>query len=178
MQTIRCAVLLLVSCLVSTTALAQQHEYPKPGKEHEKLKGMEGKWDATVKGRDGKEHKGMITYTMDLGGMWLVSDFECDMGGQKYHGHGMDGYDTFKKKYVGAWYDSMSTAPMNFEGDLDASGKLLTMHGEGRDHTGQLKKHKLVTEMKDKDRMTFTMYEVDPDGKAREVMTIDYKRRN
>ena len=37
---------------------------------------------------------------------------ESEFGGQKFQGHGMDCYDPVKKKYVGIWVDSWSTAPM------------------------------------------------------------------
>ncbi len=43
--------------------------------------------------------------------------------------------------------------------------------------TGNLAKYKMVTQIKDKDAMHFTLFIVGKDGKDQQVMTIDYKRK-
>src|SRR5262249_30723965 len=118
----------IASVLFFSTALAQQP--PKPGPEHERLKKLEGAWDATIKVGD-QQSKGTMTYKMELGGLWLVSEFPGDFMGMKFQGKGMDGYDPLKKKYVSVWVDSMSNSPLISEGTLDKDGKVLTMSGEG-----------------------------------------------
>ena len=149
---------------------------PQPGAEHQKLKELEGTWDAVIKmGPD--ESKGTVSYKMDLGGLWLVSDFQGDFGGQKFTGKGLDGYDPIRKKYVGLWVDSMSTSPVVSEGTYDKDGKVLTMTGEGPGPDGKPMKYKLTTEHKDKDTMLFTMFGPGPDGKEGPMFTISYKRR-
>src|SRR5262249_1249321 len=100
-----------VIALVVPAVRAQPPGMPKPGPEHERLKKLEGTWDATVKTEQG-ESKGTMIYKMDLGGLWMVSDFKGEFGGQKFQGKGFDGYDPMKKKYVSVWVDSMSIAPM------------------------------------------------------------------
>lgn len=107
---------------VSNGVLGQ--EMPAPGPEHAELKKMEGKWDAKVKSGAG-DSTGAVNYHMACGGMWLVSEFEGDFGGMKFQGHGMDGYDPAKKKYVSVWVDSMSFRPTLFEGEMDAEKKNL-----------------------------------------------------
>src|SRR5262249_32330939 len=84
---------------------------PKPGPEHELLKKHVGTWDTTMKA-DGMEFKGVVTFKMELGGLWLVGSLESDLAGQKFSGRSMDTYDAAKKKYVGLWFDSMSTTHM------------------------------------------------------------------
>src|SRR5262249_25132271 len=101
---IACAAALLVP------AVAAQ-EPPKPGPEHERLKRMEGTWEATMKMGD-QESKGTMKYKMALGGLWLTSEFEGEFGGMKFQGRGLSTYDATKKKYLEVWADSMSTTPM------------------------------------------------------------------
>lgn len=161
-----------VAALWASPVLAQ--EMPKPGPEHEQLKKMVGNWDATMK-FGGMESKCSAVYSMDLGGMWLSSKFEGDMGGgMKFLGHGMDSYDAVKKKYIGVWFDSMSALPMVMEGNYDEKTKTMTMVGDARNAQGKMTKHKVVTVRKDDDTFDFGMYE----GDAKEPMfTITYKRK-
>lgn len=168
---------MLVVCLglgLGGSSLAQ--EFPKPGPEHAKLKELEGTWDCAME-MAGQKSKATAVYKSICGGMWLQSDFEGDLGGMKFQGHGLDGYDLKEKKYVGVWVDSFETAPMHSSGNYDAAGKLLVMTGESRGHNGKLQKFKTTTEFKDKDHFTFKMYMVDAPGKEDLAFTIEYTRR-
>jgi Protein of unknown function (DUF1579) len=157
--------------LLTSVALAQ--EGPKPGPEHALLKKLEGTWDCTMK-FGGMDSKGVSVYKMELGGLWLSSTFEGDFGGMKFSGRGYDSYDPAKKKYVGVWMDSMSTAPMLMEGTHDKEKKTTTMSGEGPGMDGKPTKYKSVSEMKDDDTMIMSMYM--GDGKE-PAFVITYKRR-
>jgi Protein of unknown function (DUF1579) len=148
----------------------------KPGPEHERLKQLEGIWDANAN-FGGMEMKGTMTYKMDLGGLWLVGDFEGDMGGRKFRGKGLDSYDPNKKKYVGIWCDSMSCSPMVTEGTYDPEKKTTTMMGEGPGPDGKPARYKMTTEEKDKDTILFTMNMIDKDGKDQQMGMITYKRK-
>ena len=160
-----------VVAVVAVPASAQ--EFPKPGPEHEQLKKLEGTWDATMKA-PGMESKGTMTYKMDLGGLWLVSSFEGEFAGMKFSGKGLDTYDAAKKKYVGVWFDSMSTTPMTMEGTYDPAKKTLTMIGDGVGMDGKPAKWKSVSEMPDKDTVHMSMFV--GDGKE-PMFTITYKRK-
>jgi hypothetical protein len=165
----------LVGLLVFVSALSAQ-DAPQPGPEHKKLKELEGTWDAVMKMGD-QESKGTMVWKLDLGGLWLVSDFQGEFGGQKFSGKGLDGYDPIKKKYVGVWVDSMSASPMLSEGTFDKDGKVMTMTGEGPGPDGKPTKYKMTTEHKDKDNLLWTMFGAGPDGKEGPMFTITYKRR-
>lgn len=169
------SILGLVVCL-ATTGISMAQEFPKPGPEHQKIKELEGTWDAVME-FGGQKSKATAIYKSICGGMWMQSDFEGDFGGIKFQGHGLDGYNLHKKKYVGVWVDSMETAPLNFEGDYDPKSKLLVMTGESVGRDGKPQKFKNTTEMKDKDHFTFKMYMVQPDGKEVLAFSIDYTRR-
>lgn len=148
-------------------------EPAKPGLEHEMLKKHEGTWDTTMT-MGGVESKGVATYKMELGGLWLVSTFEGEVSGAKFTGKGLDSYDASKKKYVGVWVDSMSASPMNLEGTFDKEKKTLTMAGEGPGMDGKAQKRKSTTEWKDDNTVNFSMYMGDGKDPA---FTIVYKRR-
>jgi hypothetical protein len=165
-----------VISLLATAGVGKAQQPAKPGPEHEQLKQLEGIWEANAS-FGGQESKGTMTYKMDLGGMWLIGNFEGEFGGQKFAGRGMDSYDPMSKKYVSVWIDSMSARPMVSEGTFDAEKKTMTMTGEGPGQDGKTAKYKSVVEFKDKDSMTMTMYTFGADGKEQQMMTINYKRK-
>jgi hypothetical protein len=172
MKLVRLVAIAAVVCLILSSQ-ANAQEPPKPGPEHEMLKKMVGIWDATMK-FGGMESKGVSVYKMELGGLWLTSTFEGDIGGMKFTGKGLDSYDAAKKKYVAVWVDSMSTVPMLMEGTHDKAKNTTTMTGEGPGMDGKLTKYKAVSEMKDDNTMLFSMYMADDKEPA---FTITYKRR-
>ena len=167
----------LASFVVFSTALFLSHlpcvaqEPQKPGKEHEELAKMEGTWDAAVKMSDGSESKAVAEYKLVCEGMWLSSSFVGDIGGQKFSGQGLDGYDPVKKEYTAVWCDSMTATPLMMTGTKDASGKVLTMTGDG----GGMKFKGVTTEVSP-DKQTFKMSMDMPTGEI-EMMTITYTRR-
>lgn len=172
MKSLRFVCFAIVAGLLFAAASDAQ-EGPKPGPEHALLKKMEGAWDATMN-FGGMESKGTSVYKMELGGLWLSSTFEGEFGGMKFSGKGLDGYDPVKKKFVGVWVDSMSTAPMLMEGTHDKEKNTTTMTGEGPGPDGKPTKYKAVNVMKDNNTMLFSMYM--GDGKE-PAFVITYKRR-
>ena len=152
--------------------------FPKPGPQHEMIKQGEGTWDAVAKGpEEGPPMKGTAVMKMECGGLWLVSEFKMDFAGQAFQGRGLDGYDLDKKKFVSVWVDSMSTAPMFFEGDYDEATKTLTQTAQAKGPDGKPTKFKTVLKIRDKDHHTFQMFIVGVDGKDILMMTIEYSRK-
>lgn len=163
----------LVCCWVAVLgvqAVAAQ-EPAKPGPEHALLKEMEGEWEAHIKAM-GMESKGSMVYKLMQGGLWVTYDFKGDFGGMPFTGHGIMGYDAAKKKYFSVWVDSMSGSPMISEGTYDAAKKVFTEVGEAMGPSGKMEKMKMVTEIKSRDEMVFTMNTND-----QPMMTIVYKRK-
>lgn len=166
--TVLAVVVALASAVVT---LAQQP--PTPGPEHKLLKDREGTWDTVMKA-GGMEFKGVVTSKMELGGLWLVTSLESDLGGMKFYGKSLDTYDAGKKKYVGVWFDSMGTTPMTMEGTFDKEKKSLTMVGQGPGTDGKVTTWRSVSQMPDGDTVHMSMFV----GDAKEPMfTITYKRK-
>lgn len=172
----RRATVLGIMLQLSLTGLSLSQEFPKPGPEHEKLRELVGDWDAVMIMGDQKS-KATVTYKSICGGMWVESDFQGTLGDLPFHGHGLDGYDLKRKKYVGVWVDSFESAPLHFEGNVDPKSKLLVMTGESLGPDGKLQKFKNTTDTKDKDHFTFKMYMVQPGGEDQLAFTIEYTRR-
>jgi len=164
--------LLASVALLNLLPSARAQEPPKPGKEHDHLKRLVGTWDAET-----KSGKGTMTYTMGLGGRWLIGDFEGEFGGMKFQGKGLDTYDPATKKYRSVWVDSFSTAPRIMEGNLDKDNKVMTMTGEGPGQEGKTTKYKSITEITDADTVNFDMFMVEKDGKKQPMVKITYKRK-
>ena len=168
---------IIVSLLIlSFSARAGAQGPPKPGPEHDKLKEMVGMWEATVKSPAG-DSKGTMNYKMELGGLWLVEEFQGDFGGMPFQGRGLTSYDAAKKKYVSVWIDSWSTDVSVLEGTFDKEGKVQTMTGDMAGPDGKKMKVTITTEHKDKDNAVMTMRGPGPDGKEMEMMKVTYTRK-
>lgn len=164
--------LLASFALLNLVPSARAQEPPKPGKEHEHLKRLVGTWEAET-----EFGTGTMTYTMGLGGLWLIGDFEGEFGGMKFQGKFLDTYDPATKKYRSIGVDSFSTAPRIMEGNLDKDNKVMTMTGEGPGQEGKTAKFKSITEIKDADTVNFSLFMVDVDGKEQPMVKITYKRK-
>lgn len=171
-------VLCLLAALAASTWLVgtATAQFPaKPGPEHDMLKDLVGTWKAEIKAGD-MTSEGTMTYKMELGGLWLVSKFEGDLGGMKFEGRGLDTYNPMKKKYVSVWADSMSPMPLVSEGTYDKEKKELVLYGEMPGDDGKPVKAKMVSTYKDKDTIDFTLASV-KDGKENVMLSIHYTRK-
>ena len=160
--------------LCASTVFAQE-EPPRPTEHHEHLRAYVGTWDAVTKfpqGKDAPDSEGVETNILACGGLFLVSNLKSEMMGREFQGHGIQGYDTAKKKYVGVWVDSWGTQIDFSEGECDRTGKVHTWRTKG---AGEIE-WKLVSEMKDNDNRVFTIYTLEG-GKESPMMVTTYRRR-
>ncbi|TAH38711.1 MAG: DUF1579 domain-containing protein [Planctomycetota bacterium] len=152
----------------------------KPTAEHEVLKLDEGTWKAQTKfwmapNQEPEAGTGVETNTMSLNGLWLVSDYKDDSG--MFAGHGVAGYDTQKKKYVGAWVDTMTTHLGLSEGTWDKGKKTMTWTGEGTDMaTGKPAKFRTVVTYPDAKTRHAEAFMTGADGKEWKNLEIHYTR--
>lgn len=169
--------------LVAGSALAQEGmpPLPKPGPEHEVLTRDVGTWDATVEmmepGKPPTISKAVETVSVMDGGLWTLTDFKTNLMNMPFHGHGQNGFDPVKKKYVSSWVDSMSAGITLGEFTYDAKTRTMKGFIEGPDMTGKMMKMNETVEWKDPDTKVFTMAFPAPDGKDVTNMRITYKRR-
>ena len=152
-----------------------------PTKEHAELLKMVGDWDAVVRFKMAPEapwteEKGTMHATAMCGGTWVWSDFKGQMMGAPFEGHGLDGYDTTKKEYVGWWIDTMSPVAMISSGKYDATKKGIAMEGKCLDPTtGKPMTSKLFGSWVDDNTHLLKMQFTDDTGTH--DMEITYKRK-
>jgi len=150
----------LLLCGTATT-IGQETELPKPGPELDVLKADVGTWDVEIKTWGGPGEptvtRGKETNRM-LGGFWLLTDFQGNMMGLEFKGHGIYGYDTEKKQYVGTWIDSLSPNKMEMVGKHDHDNRTMTFEGMGPGPDGNPAKHVLTSKYKDDGTRVMTMH--------------------
>lgn len=174
-----------VLAVVLAVGAARADDAPKPPapvKEHEWLKQLAGEWDTTAAcsaapGQPAVTWKGTES-TRLLGGFWAMGEHKGDVMGTPMTGVMTVGYDTAKKKFVGTWVCSMCDFMFRYEGELDETGKVLTLHTEGPDPaTGKTTRMKDVLTIKDKDSRELTSSAQGADGKWTPFMTMTAKRK-
>ena len=159
--------------------MAEMAKYAMPGKEHEMLKGMEGKWKATVKmwmaPGEPTVTEGTMDNEMEFGGRVLQGEFKGEMMGSKFNGLSLMGYDNKKKEYWSFWTDDMSTGAMMMTGTATADGKTITMKGTMEGPDGKPTPHVMTTKIVSPDTHVFTMA-AEMGGKMTNMMEITYNR--
>lgn len=152
----------------------------EPTKEHEVLKEDVGTWDAevtfTIPGSEPMKSKGVETNRM-VGGLWLVSDFDGEFAGSKFTGHGIVGYDSTKKKYVGSWVDNMGTSITTMEGEYDADKKTMTIVSEVVEPASGMKMKQTQKTVYKGDTKKFTISMDIPGLGEQQIMEMTLSRR-
>ncbi len=165
--------------------MARWQEFMTPGATHKKLDYFVGSWnvksESWMNGPDGPAttSQGTAEYKMILGGRYLQEDFTGEMMQQPFNGMGFTGYDNFKKKYIGFWIDNSGTAMSTMEGEMDASGKTLTMWGKMDDPATGTKDHdiKYVTRIVDNNTNIFEVYDITAQGDKQPMLKLTYTRK-
>jgi hypothetical protein len=166
----------------SAPGQGQEQTMPKPGPAHEVLKKDVGVWDATVESTMEPGGKPVVTKGVETNivigeGLWLIQDFKGEFFGAPFRGHGVTGYDTGKKKYVGTWVDTMTTAISTVEGTYDAATNTMTGTMESPGPGGTMMKMRSTSQWKDENTRIFTMYAPNGQGGEFAMMKITYKRQ-
>ncbi len=154
-----------------------------PGEHHERLERMAGSWTYTGKvwmdpGAPPTETSGTSEQKMILGGRFLQLDVKGTHVGQVFEGIGFAGYNNLAKEYQSVWMDNMGTMIVTMTGECDASGKILTSHGEYKNPmTGGMTKFRSVSTMKSEDKFVDEWFEIKQDGKEVKTMELIYTRK-
>jgi Protein of unknown function (DUF1579) len=160
----------------------------EPQKEHQWLQQLVGEWTTEAEmvmtpGKPTETCKGTES-VRSLGGLWILAEGQGEMPGGGTATMLMTlGYDPQRKRYVGTWVGSMMTHMWLYDGEVDSSGKILTLNSEGPDMSpgaapGKLAKYKDVIEIKAADYRILTSHRLGDDGKWQQFMTAHYRRTN
>jgi hypothetical protein len=159
--------------------MAEMMKMGQPGKEHEGLKSMAGKWKAVTRSWQGPGEptvtEGTSEMRMILGDRFLEQHFAGDFMGMKFEGFGLTGYDNLQKRYVFTWVDNMGTGLMSGLGEMDAAGKKITMNTKLPSPEGGMMDAKMITEIIDANQHVFSLYTM-MGGQEMKMMEITYTR--
>jgi hypothetical protein len=156
----------------------------EPQREHEWLAKLVGQWTFEADcnmgpGQPPAKHGGSET-VRSLGGLWVLAEGEGEMPGGGAAATLMTlGYDPQKRRYVGTWIGSMMTHLWVYEGEMDASGKVLTLNTEGPDMSvaGKNTSYRDVIEFRSDDERRLSSHMLGSDGQWHHFMTATYRRK-
>lgn len=156
---------------------------PAPVDQHKWLQKLVGKWTSSadcVMGPDQPVVKSEGKETVRaVGPYWIIGEGEATMpdgtAGQMML---TLGYDPAKKAFVGSWIGSMMNFMWTYLGELDASGKKLTLNTEGPSFAGDgsIAKYREIIEIISDHERSWRSEAQAPDGKWITFMTARYKR--
>jgi hypothetical protein len=157
---------------------------PEPQAEHHWLQKLVGEWAYEHEAKmapDQPPAKFTGTETVrTLGGLWVLCEGRNEMPGATATTLMTLGFDPQKKRFVGTFIGSMMTYLWIYDdGELDSSGKVLTLNAEGPSFAGDGKMvmYKDVIEFKSDDHRTLTSSTPGPDGTWQSFMTAHYRRK-
>lgn len=122
--------------------------------------------------------EGRSVNTWTLGGRYVRMDYTGDFMDQPFTGVGYMGFDNITRRYQSTWMDSMSTAIMFMEGDMDAATRTLTWRSEMVDPmTGQKMKVRETLRIESPDRHVLEWFQAYPGAEEMKSMQIVYTRK-
>jgi hypothetical protein len=161
--------------------MGEEMKIPEPTEQHQWLQQLVGDWTMGGKGMmpDGNSVESTGTeHVHSLGGLWFLCEGKAEMpNGIKGQMRMNLGYDPAKQKFIGNWFGSMMNVMWVYEGEVDESGKVLTLNTEGPGmEEGTIGYYRDVIEIKSPDHRTLTSYTKTPDGTWVQFMQADYRR--
>jgi hypothetical protein len=157
----------------------------EPQKEHQWLQQMVGEWDCQgeaimVPDQPAVTWKGTET-VRSIGGLWVVGEGVGEMpGGGESRNIMTIGFDPRKGRFTGTFIASMGTHLWIYDGELDASGKVLTLSAEGPSMNPEEKSYKSyrdVVEVVSPSQRTLTSFMQTPEGRWMQIMKATYRRK-
>jgi hypothetical protein len=171
--------------LLSAMALASNAQEPLPqlpeaAPEMKILRHDAGTWNADIAffTPDGELKSSGMEVNRMIGDYWLVGDFEMELMGVTFRGHGTMGFDAKTKQFTGSWIDSMNPHAAHVTGTWDEASRTITYSSEGLDMMGNPEKSKMTTTYSpDWQTRTFIRYVQLPGSEEWEkVMRVVYKK--
>ena len=161
--------------------------HTEPQKEHQWLQKLVGEWTSESECAAGPDQPAMklkgTESVRSLGGLWTLAEGQGEMPGGGVAKMLMTlGYDPQRKRYVGTWVGSMMTHLWVYDGELDASGRVLTLNAEGPRFgpggtpDGTMAKYQDIIEFLSDDHRVLRSQTPDEDGNWKQFMSAHYRR--
>jgi hypothetical protein len=155
----------------------------RPGKQHQKLARLIGKWDTEFAmygmGATPMKSPGTAEFSWLFDGRWLQERWTGSMMGMPVSGLAIIGYDNFKQKYTTATVNSLDTMLLTAEGNFDQSGDALISYGVmDEPMTGENDKMvKYVMRFQGDDKLTFEIHDLAIGETNTKVIEITFTRQ-
>ena len=158
-------------------------EAPKATAQHGWLQELVGNWriETLVPGEPGEQPTtlGGREVVRAVGDLWVVADGTGDMPGGGTGTMVMTlGFDPERGRFVGTWIGSMMNILWHYDGELDASGTVLTLNSEGPffDEVGGRTKYRdIITKVDDQHRILTGNF-LNREGRWEQMMEAHYYR--
>lgn len=155
----------------------------EPQKEHDWLRKLVGEWVyETAAPAEPGQPAGTLTgreTVRAIGDIWVVAEGQGEMpGGGEGRSLMTLGYDPQKRQFVGTWIGSMMHHLWVYDGGLDDTEKVLTLHAVGPDFQvpGRTREYRDVIEIEDDDHRLLTGWMLGENGEWQELMQARYRR--
>lgn len=168
---------------MTTTEQETAMQIQPPTPEHQWLQKLVGEWTYECKAgspEHGEAAWGGTEVVRAFGDFWVVGESQGPMPG----GGDMTmvitlGYDPQRERFVGTWVASAMPTLWVYEGQLDESGRVLTLECDGPDmmNPGQTRRYRDVIELESDDRRLFSGTMLGDDGEWLIHMTTTYLRK-
>jgi hypothetical protein len=150
------------------------------------LEQLLGEWVFESVGTEDPGQCGGVERFRKLGEYWYIGESEMKMpGGGIGHAILTLGYDPGRNRYVGTWIGSMMSNLWIYDGELDPTGRILSLYSEGPsfDEQGNFSKtersrYRDAIELNDDGTRTFTGAVQQPDGSWKVFMTMRHKKKS
>ncbi|MGU3495025.1 DUF1579 domain-containing protein [Xanthobacteraceae bacterium A53D] len=151
-----------------------------PSPEHDWLRRLMGDWtfESDTISPEGTQTIGGSETVTAVGEVWIEARMIVEeRSGNVAHNVLTLGFDTEKKRFVGAFVSSHMTKLWTYEGDLSADGRVLTLETEGPSFTGEgTARYRDVMEITDADNRVFYSEGEKPDGSWMRFQSTRYRR--
>jgi hypothetical protein len=148
--------------------------------EHDWLKRLVGRWQVETFSHAGEESESDWTESIrTIGDVWILGEARgTNPDGSPGHTIITLGYDPDEGRFVGTWVGSMMTNLWHYEGDLDDSGRILTLNSIGPrfDDSGETTSYRDIIELDGDDSRIFRSEVLNRDGSWEEMMRMRYRR--
>jgi len=158
-------------------------KFTQPGDHHNVLQRFVGNWDTETKffmsGQASPGEKGTAEAAWLMEGRWLKWEGKGIMMGRPVHTVMILGYDNFKMSYVVTFINSLDTAMLRAEGDMDQNSKTLITYGTLDEYlTGEHDKMvKYVWRFESEDKIVLEIHDLPIGEKDTKVVEIVSTRR-
>jgi len=156
----------------------------EPQKDHHWLQQLVGEWTYEGEADCGPDQQRMkfsgTESVRSLGGIWIVGESQSKApDGSPATMIITLGFDPLKQRYTGTWIGSMMMHMWIYDGELDASGRVLTLSSEGPSMTGDgsMAMYQDIIEIVSPDHRILRSRAPGADGKLVEFMESHYRRK-